>query len=182
MLVKIIALVLPLGLDTFAAAAALGIAGLSSQERRRASLLFTTFEAAMPLVGLAIGRELGGAIGTAGNYAAAGVLLALAIHILVAREEDRELGSLDGRGVRASVALGLSISLDELAFGLTFGLLRLPVVPVIALIALQAFIVAQLGMRIGDRIGRRMREGAERLAGVVVALLAIGLLVSELAH
>jgi hypothetical protein len=36
-------------------------------------------------------------------------------------------------------------------------------------------------MRIGERIGKRMRDGAERLAGVGLALLAIGLLVAELA-
>jgi putative Mn2+ efflux pump MntP len=44
--------------------------------------------------------------------------------------------------------LGLSISLDELAIGFSLGLLRLPAAPVIALIALQALIVTQLGLRL----------------------------------
>ena len=47
---KLIALVLPLGLDTFGVALALGIAGLPADRRVRVALLFASFEAAMPLV------------------------------------------------------------------------------------------------------------------------------------
>jgi len=81
----------------------------------------------------------------------------------------------------ASVALGLSISLDELAIGFAFGLLRLPVLPVIALIALQTFIVSQIGMRVGDGIGQRLERRAEPGAGVVLTLLVVGLVVAKLA-
>ncbi|MGA2926885.1 MAG: manganese efflux pump [Solirubrobacteraceae bacterium] len=177
---KLIALVLPLGLDTFFVAAALGVRGVTARQRVRTSLSLTAFEATMPLVGLVLGRSLAGAIGTAASFAAIGVLLALAVHILVA-DDDHEPATAMGRGLGASIALGFSVSLDELAIGLTCGLLALPIAPVIALIALQAFIVAQMGMRVGKRIGKRVREGAERLAGAGLALLAIGLLIATLA-
>jgi len=181
MVLKVLALVLPLGLDTFAVSAALGIRGASAGQRMRASLLFPAFEATMPLIGLAIGHELGAAIGTAASYAAIGVLLALGIHILVVDEDDREPGPPNARSMSASIALGLLISLDELAIGFTLGLLRLPVLPVIVMIALQTVILTQVGMRVGDGIGHRLRERAERLAGVALALLAIGLLIARLA-
>jgi putative Mn2+ efflux pump MntP len=80
MILKIIALVLPLSLDTFAVSVALGIGGGSARQRMRTSLLFTAFEAAMPLVGIIIGRELASAIGSGAAYAAIGVLFALAIY------------------------------------------------------------------------------------------------------
>jgi manganese efflux pump family protein len=181
MALKIVALVLPLGLDTFAVSAALGIAGTSARQRLRTSMLFAAFEGAMPLVGLAAGRPLGTAIGSAAEYIAIGVLALLALHLLVADEDEPHLGALRGRGVVASIALGLSVSLDELAIGFTVGLLRLPVIPVIILIAAQAFVVTQVGMRVGDRVGERIREGAERLAGIALGLLAIGLLITKLA-
>jgi manganese efflux pump family protein len=180
MVVKLIALVLPLGLDTFAVSAALGLGGLSRQRRLRTSLLFTAFEAGMPLIGLAIGRPLGSTIGNAADYVAIGVLFALAIHMLLEHEDGTELSSLLDGGVRASVALGVSISLDELAIGFTLGLLGVPVVPVIVLIAVQTFVVTHVGMRIGQRIGERARRGAERLGGVAFGLLATGLLIANL--
>ncbi len=139
----------------------------------RTALLFSAFEAVMPLIGIAVGRELGNAIGGAAVYAAIGLLFALAIYSLVADED--ELESPFGRGLLPSVTLALSISLDELTIGVAFGLLRVPLVPVVALIALQAFVLSQVGMRAGGGIGRRVREAAEHLSGVVLAMVAIGL-------
>ena len=72
----------------------------------------------------------------------------------------------------AVIGLGLSVSLDELAIGFSLGLLNVPIVPAILLIAIQAFVVSQVGFALGGRIGEATREGAERLAGAV--LLAIG--------
>ena len=183
MLVKIIVLVLPLAVETFAVSAALAIGGRRTRWRIPAWGLFAASEAGMPLVGLAIGRPLGG-IGNAADYVAIAVVLALAVHMLRESEnEDEAQHSLDSpldHGTIATVVLFVSASLDELAIGFTLGLLRLPVLPVIAVTAVQAFVIAWLGTRLGERISERAREGAERLAGIALVLLAIGLLVGAL--
>ncbi len=182
MLLKLVALVLPLGLDTFAVAAALGLAGLPQRERLRVSSLFTAFEMGMPLIGLLIGGLVGRALGNAADYVAIAALLGLGGYMLWPRDEDAEEGKLEllarTKGL-AVLGLGLSISLDELAIGFTLGLLQLPAVLVLVLIGLQAFVVAQLGMRLGSRVGEAWREGAERLAGLVLAILAIFLLIEK---
>jgi manganese efflux pump family protein len=72
---RLIALILPLGLDTFAVAAALGMSGLPARQRVRVSVLFTAFEGAMPLVGLALGAPLGRAIGSSADYVAIVILI-----------------------------------------------------------------------------------------------------------
>jgi putative Mn2+ efflux pump MntP len=180
---KLVALVLPLGLDTFAVAAALGVVGISPPRRLRISLLFTAFEAVMPLIGLALGAPLGRVIGGTADYIAIGVLLAFGLYTLLDADEreEQKLGQLvQMRGVGALI-LGVSISLDELAIGFTLGLLRLPAGLVVILIALQAFVVAQLGLRLGARLSARLREGAERLAGVALTALALILLAEKLA-
>jgi manganese efflux pump family protein len=178
---KLLALILPLGLDTFAVAAALGIVGIPPQRRLRISLVFTAFEAGMPLIGLALGAPLGHALGGAADYAAIGVLLAFGLYTLTSNDSEEErlaqLGEMHGLG---ALLLGVSISLDELAIGFTLGLLRLPAGLVIALIALQAFIVAQLGLRLGSRLSERLREGAERLAGAALTGLGLVLLAEKL--
>jgi manganese efflux pump family protein len=179
-LLKLVALVLPLGLDTFAVAAALGVAGLPSHRRLRVSLLMAGFEAAMPLIGVALGAPLGRAIGSAADYLAVGVLLAFGVYTLLERDGEeadaRKLADVSGWG---AVALGLSISLDELAIGFTLGLLRLPLVPVIVLIGAQAFVLSQLGLRLGTRLSAGVREGAERLAGLALVVLGLVLLAEK---
>ena len=178
---KLVALVLPLGLDTFAVSAALGALGVSAQHRLRVSLLFAGFEAGMPLIGVAFGAPLGRALGSAADYVAIGVLFAFGLYTLLGPEEDDERLSqlIQLRGASA-LLLGISISLDELAIGFTVGLLRLPAALVIVLIAVQAFIVTQLGLRIGHRLSQRAREGTERIAGVALIALAVVLLAEQL--
>jgi putative Mn2+ efflux pump MntP len=178
---ELIALVFPLGLDTFAVAAALGMLGVSAQRRLRISLLFAAFEAGMPLIGLAVGAPLGHAIGKTADYIAIGVLIAFGLYTLLGPEpgEERVSQLIQLRGAGA-LLLGVSVSLDELAIGFTLGLLRLPAGLVIALIAAQAFIVTQLGLRLGYRLSQRFREGAERLAGVALTTLGLVLLAEKL--
>ena len=94
--------------------------------------------------------------------------------------ERARLGPLaSGRGV-ALIALGLSISLDELAMGFTIGLLHLSIWIAVVLIGSQAFLLAQLGLRVGARLSERLREGAERVAGVALLALAVLFLVEKL--
>ena len=180
---KLIAFVVPLGLDTFAVAAALGLAGLPPRTRMRVSLLMACFEAAMPLVGFALGSVLGRVIGAGADYLAIGILCAFGVYtLLAARDEAAEkepVGRLADVSGWPAVMLGLSISLDELAVGFTIGLLRLPVYAVVVLIGAQAFIVSQIGMRLGGRLSERMRDGAERLAGLALVALGIVLLLQK---
>jgi manganese efflux pump family protein len=179
---KLTALVVPLGLDTFAVAAALGMVGVSRQRRLRITLLFTAFETGMPLIGLALGAPLGQAVGGTADYLAIGVLLAFGVYTLAASEhhEEETLGQLTQMHGLSALLLGVSISLDELAIGFTLGLLRLPAVLVIVLIAIQTMVVTQLGLRLGSRLSERLREGAERLAGAALTGLGLALLTEKL--
>src|SRR5579859_1665995 len=144
MLWKLLGLVLPLGLDTFAVAAALAIARLPAGDRLRVSVLFTTFEAGMPVVGLLIGAAVGQAAGAVASDVAIAALVALGGYMLWPRAEDEEeerLALLAKTRGTAVVGLGLSISMDELAIGFTLGLLRLPLALVLIWIAGQAFVM-----------------------------------------
>jgi manganese efflux pump family protein len=179
---KLIVLILPLGLDTFVVAATLGLAAPPARDRLRVSLLFSAFEGAMPLIGLALGAPLGRTIGASADYVAIAVLLAFGLYTLLSRDDEdgEQLARLaNARGIPA-LLLGLSVSIDELAIGFTLGLLRVPVIPVIIAIALQAFAFTQLGMRLGSHVSHRAREGAERLAGLALTTLAMILFVERL--
>src|SRR5438876_9773072 len=82
MWLKLIGLVVPLGLDTFAIAAALGMAGLNPRDRTRVSLIFTAFEAGMPLIGFLAGNLAGQAGGSAAAYLAIALLIARGLFML----------------------------------------------------------------------------------------------------
>ncbi len=178
---RVIALVLPLGLDTFAIAAALGMTRISGAQRVRFGLLFAAFEGGMPVVGLLIGAGLGQVIGGWSEYVAIVALAALGAYMLFGRDDNEErVKKLAATRGPAVIGLGLSVSLDELAIGFSLGLLNVPIIPAIVLIAAQAFIVAQLGFALGGKVGDATREGAERLAGAVLLAIAGVLLVARI--
>lgn len=178
-MIRLLAFVLPLGADSFAVAAALGAAGLTSMAQRlRISAIFVVFEAGMPLIGVAAGAGLARAIGSVADYVAAAAVAGLGIFMLVHDEdsEEQQAGLLSSTHGLAILALGISISLDEFAIGFSLGLVRLPVVPVIIAIAIVALIASQLGLALGSRISERFREHAEKLAAIALILLGAYLL------
>jgi manganese efflux pump family protein len=180
---KLLLFVLPLGLDTFAVSAALGMRGLPKRSRLRVSLLMSTFEMAMPVLGLLVGHGLGHAVGSAADYVAIAVLSGVGLWMLVFEDEEAEgqkLEQLSGGGNFAMIALGISISLDELAMGFTIGLLHLSLWLAVVLIGAQAFLLAQVGLRLGARLGEAVREAAERLAALTLIGLAVLLLLEKL--
>lgn len=175
---KLLGFVLPLGVDSFAVAAAVGALGVGGRARLRVSLIFVLFEGGMPLIGVGLGAPLARAVGAIAGYVAIAVLIALGLWMLLSRgeeEEERAARLLSAHGLPL-IGLGLSISLDELAIGFSLGLTGLPIVAVVVAIALQALVASQLGMALGGRLAERFREGLERVAGVVLILLGLALL------
>jgi putative Mn2+ efflux pump MntP len=175
-------LLLPLALDTFALAAALGVAGLGGRDRLRVTAVFTAFETVMPIIGILVGRAAGQFLGGRAEYGGIAFLFVAGLLLLwPAKDEDAETRRLNllthARGW-AVLGLGMSISLDELTIGLSAGLIGLSIVATILWIAVQAFAATQLGLRIGSRLGEAARERSEWAAGamlIVVALVLLGL-------
>ena len=177
-------LLLPLALDTFALAAALGVAGLDKSDRLRVTLVFTAFEAGMPILGILAGRAIGGLIGGWAGYG--GIVFLFVAGLLLLRPGQKEDGDerrlhvlAHARGL-AIVDLGLGISVDELTIGLSAGLLELSIVLTVIWIAIQAFAAAQLGLRFGAGVSERLRERSEQAAGGALILVALALLAARL--
>ena len=180
-MLRVLAFVQPLGLDSFAVAAAIGALQVTTWwQRLRISLIFVFFEGGMPVVGLALGALARG-IGTAADYLAAAAVISMGAWMLAGdKDEEEKAGRLASSRGLALIVLGISISLDELAVGFSIGLASLPVITVLAAIGLQAFAAAELGLAIGARIGERWRDRAERVAGITLILLGAYLIAEQL--
>jgi manganese efflux pump family protein len=181
-MLRLLGFVLPLSLDSFAAAfAAMGVRGLRRVQRLRITALFLAFEAGMPLAGLALGASVAGLAGGLARFLVPVALAAVGIWILreSLNDDDDEVrkarGLLTTRGF-AIIGLGLGISLDELALGFTISFTRIPVAEVVIAIAVQASVAIWSGAYLGSRFrgtgARRVRWGAEVLAGVGLLGLA----------
>ena len=181
-LLTLLLFVLPLGLDTFAIAAAVGANWLLGWSRWRISAIFIAVEGGTPLIGLSLGSSAGHAVGSIAEYLSGGLLILLggylwwshADHEDKDNEAARARRLINARGLTL-VGLALSISLDELAMGFSFGLGANLAEPtgVIAVIACQALVVSQLGLSLGARTSAGLRELLERLVGPILILIGL---------
>jgi putative Mn2+ efflux pump MntP len=144
--------------------------------RLRISLVFVSCEATMPLIGMTVGQTVGKAIGSRADYLAGAALATLGAYLLLDTDETDNATLLARAHGLAVIGLGLSISLDELAIGFGAGLLRLPLLWAILLLAAQALLAVQIGLRVGARLSEQRREQAERLAGLALVLLGVAFL------
>lgn len=179
----LIALLVPLSIDTFVLSAALGLAGIPKRRQLRTSLILAGFEAGMPIVGVLIGHGLGHLLGNITGYAA-GAVIAL-VGLLMLRpsdesQEEKELQLLERSSGWKVIYLGLAISIDGLAVGLTLGLIHVSIIAVVIGMAVLAFAASRSGLKLGARLGARFREDAENLAGGILLLVGIIMLVLKL--
>jgi len=178
---KMVALVLSLGMDTLVLSISLGF--MQPKGKLRIALTFACAEAVMPLIGLLIGRGTGALVGTYANLIGGVVLLAVAVWLVFFADEDDEEEKLARQLVGWTlVVTALSISLDELAVGFSIGLIGVPIALTIMLIAAQAFVFTFLGLTFGRRIKPLLGEWSEKLAGIVLGLLGLWILIEGTLH
>ena len=178
---KLAVLVLSLGLDTLTVAVSLGIAGIGRSNRVRVGVSFALFEGGMPLVGFLFGRIINGVVGDIAAWVGIIVLFAVGTYMVfefITGEVEPNFTIDTWRGL---LLTSLSVSLDELAIGFSMGALGLPIVLAVILIAVQAFFLTFVGTTFGNKIGERLAERADLVAGVVLAGLALVLVVEKLA-
>jgi putative Mn2+ efflux pump MntP len=188
-MLRVILVVLPLGLDTFALSTVLGVLPLARGQRLRIAIVFAAAEGLMPAVGLVLGLPLGHALGRWASYVAGTLLIGLGGWVWWSTRRERAEERDDEAAKIMSAATGntwslmglaLSISLDEMAVGFSFGLLGLPLIPILLLIALQALLVSLAGQWIGRHVGQRVGPYAEQLVGPILCLLGTWFIADQL--
>lgn len=171
---KIVAFVLPLGLDTLAVAIALGLRDVAPL---RPAFTFAIFEGIMPVFGMALARVISRRFEATALLVGAAILIGIGLKtIFEASRADDEDGISFG-SLQASFAAGLAISTDELAIGFPLGASGLPFAAVLTAIATQALCVTTLGIAVGKRVGLALGRRASRYAGMAagIAFAAVGL-------
>jgi manganese efflux pump family protein len=183
--VALLLVAVSVGLGNFGAAAALGVSGAASGMRLRIAAVFGLFEAAMPLVGLAIGRTAAGGLGGHAGLVAGVVLCLAGGYTLIesVRSTDRHDGD-DGSGLSASgpsfrrvLVLGAALSLDNLAVGFALGAYHVNALVAALAIGLVSVGLTLLGLELGSRLGTRLGPWAERVGGLL--LVAVGVAVAS---
>jgi manganese efflux pump family protein len=190
-MLAVFAVAAALGLDNFAAAIAIGLAGVRARTRLQVGVIFGVFEAGMPIIGLLIGARAAASLGHASRWLAAGLLIVVggyalaetlrAAHPALRRRREAPAAGSPPRAGRPSgagglgglVLAGLALSVDNLAAGFALGSYHTSIVIGAVTIGVVSVALALIGLELGSRLGARAGQRASQLAGLL--LIAVGI-------
>ena len=181
-LIELFLIAVGLSMDAFAVSVCKGLAMPKCTFKKAAivGLWFGGFQALMPAIGYILGAQFQEAIASIDHWIAF-VLLALIggnmIHEALDNDEEEADASLD---VKTMFLLAVATSIDALAIGITFALLKVSIIPAVCFIGIVTFIISFAGVKIGNVFGARYKNKAEIVGGVILILLGLKILLEHL--
>jgi putative Mn2+ efflux pump MntP len=181
-LLKIFVVAVSLGLDVFAVGIGVGMRGTSRAIKIRIGAAFAGAEVIMNLVGVGLGRLAGSLLGDVAGYIGFAALIGVGTYMVLEAVRQSEREPLDfSRGWGLFVA-SLSISLDSLGIGFSILYIGVPLWLALGVIFVVSICATVLGLTFGRFLGRRVEEGAELWAGIVLILTGAGFILAKVFH
>ena len=176
-------LALGLAFDAFAVSISCGMA--SRAQRLSGALMvggfFGIFQLAMPLVGWAVGSVFEPIMAGVDHWVAFILLGAIGAHMLIEsakpEHERRYFNFLD---LRVLLLLSVATSIDALAAGFSFALLKVDAVRAVTVIGVVTFLLSFAGYYIGDRLGSFFQNKVRILGGLILIGIGVRILIAHL--
>jgi manganese efflux pump family protein len=169
------------GLSNFAAAIGIGLSGVDARTRLRVVIVFGTFEALMPVLGLVLGRRVAQSLGPVTAYVGGGLLVAAGSYTVWQgrrrrSDDDGAPGSDSGiapTGARLGslILIGAALSIDNLIVGFALGTYNVSLALAAITIAVVSVAMSLVGLELGSRLGRSAEKWSGEVGGGVLVLV-----------
>lgn len=183
---ELILLAVGLSMDAFAVAVCKGLKmrKVNGQHTLVIALFFGGFQAIMPLIGWLLGRQFEQYITNVDHWIAFGLLVFIGgkmIREVFKNEEEEVIGSEEGKlELKELLILAIATSVDALAVGITFAFLQVTIWMPIFLIGMTTFILAIIGVVVGNKFGEKYKSKAEFAGGAILILIGFKILLEHL--
>ncbi|HPF28684.1 MAG TPA: manganese efflux pump MntP family protein [Lachnospiraceae bacterium] len=182
-IVELILIAIGLSMDAFAVSICKGLS--TKKVRLKHYLLvgvwFGGFQALMPLIGYLLGSTFEKYITAIDHWIAFVLLIFIGGNMVregVSKEEEKQDDSFGARGM---LILAVATSIDALAVGITFALLpNVNILAAVSLIGTITFILAAVGLKVGNVFGTRYKSRAEIAGGIILILIGSKILLEHL--
>ena len=181
--ISILMIGLGLAMDALAVSITIGINSNKKSKIKmafKAGLFFGVFQAIMPFIGWAVGRNFTKYIEMMDHWIAF-ILLAIIggkmIYEALKGEESEEEKIYSNKTL---LILAIATSIDALAVGISFAFLNVNIIPAISFIGVVTFTCSAIGVKIGNVFGLKYKSKAEIAGGVILILLGCKILIEHL--
>lgn len=183
--ISILVIAIALSMDSFCASISTGAC-----MKKQSVLLYlkvagfmAVFQGGMPLIGWLVGFSFKAYIEEFDHWIAFILLSIIGLRMIYE-------GIKNGNGescfcpsrTRVLMSLALATSIDALIVGVGFGVIEIPLLKSVLIIAITTFVFSLAGVLIGHRLGSKLKVKLEIYAGIVLILLGAKILFDHLGY
>ena len=183
--IEIFFIAVSLAMDAFAVSVSNGLMLPKIQIKHAIifGLFFGVFQFIMPLIGWACGSRFSQYIVNVDHWVAFVLLSLIGGKMVYETFKDDENNVRDEKNIMSFsnlTILAIATSIDALAVGVTFALVKVNVLSASVIIGIVAFILSFVGVMLGKKIGSVFQTYAERIGGLVLIGIGIKILIEHL--
>ncbi|MCI8340487.1 MAG: manganese efflux pump MntP family protein [Eggerthellaceae bacterium] len=184
--VELLVIAVGLSMDAFAVSVGKGLCMRQVRwgQALAIALCFGLFQAAMPLVGWALGTQFSQYVEPVDHWVAFGLLGVIGAKMvwdgLHEQPDDACPADEQALPVAELLMLGVATSIDAFAVGCTFAFLSVDIVVAVAVIGVVTFVLSLVGVALGHQVGSRYNKAATIAGGVVLVLIGLKTLLEHL--
>lgn len=180
--IEIILISLGLAMDAFAVAICKGLS-MKKIDWKKAliiALYFGFFQAIMPVIGYFLGTTFESFVVQIDHWIAFFLLAFIGGNMIKESFDDELEKCNDDVSFKTMIILAIATSIDALAVGITFALLRTHLILSVVTIGAITFGISLLGVKIGNKFGNKYQNKAECTGGLLLILLGTKILLEHL--
>lgn len=180
--IALLFLAVGLSMDTFAVSLTAGVAmkPFRFYNALRVAVWMAVFQGGMPLLGWLLGREFISLIEDFDHWIAFGLLVFLGVKMVFeALRPGDEVHCFSPTKTLTLVQLGVATSIDALAIGVSFGLMRINMVMAVSIIAAVTFVFSLAGCYIGKFFGTGWKRSSSAIGGLILIGLGIKIVIEH---
>ena len=170
-----------LSMDAFAVAICKGLSvrKVTFKHGLIVGLYFGGFQAGMPLLGYFLGSSFAKYIESFDHWIAFFLLGIIGFNMIrESREKEEELN--DSFGFKAMLPMAVATSIDALAVGVSFAIMKVQIGWAVTFIGITTFVLSAIGVKIGNRFGAKYKSKAELFGGIVLTVMGLKILLEHL--
>ncbi len=182
-ILEIIFIALGLAMDAFAVAISNGIClkDINIRLALKFGIFFGGFQFLMPFLGYFFGKFFSSSIERFDHWIAFILLNLIGISMILEtfknEEEDQVKTDIS---IKNLCVLAIATSIDALAVGVSFAVIKVNILQACLVIGVVAFILSTTGVVLGKKIGSLFSKNAERFGGAILVFMGFKILIEHL--
>ena len=169
---------LGLSMDAFAVSISKGLAMRTFRWKQALTIAccFGLFQGIMPAIGYVVGLQFSQMIQNWDHWIAFALLALIGVNMIREGLSSDDEPALSLISLKHLLTLGVAMSIDALAVGVSFAFLCVDILLAVFIIGLTTFAISFIGVKSGHFLGKKFKSKAEIFGGLVLLVMAVKIL------